>query len=76
MNAKDALKEIEKHIKGLEQAVYQFDTVMVPRMEKDKEILKDLRDQHGKLTTLIEKEKRKEDITNEEAKEAIPKQFR
>lgn len=76
MDLKQARKFVEKQIKEFEQAIYRVESVMIPRYEKDKEILKQMRDQFLKLQALEERQKRGEEISTEEFRDAVPEQFR
>jgi len=76
MDIKKANQFLEKKIEELETAIYQFDTIMKPRVETDKIILERLRDQYGKMQVLMEKVKRGEPIKVEEYEEAVPKELR
>lgn len=76
MKLDDALKHIEKHVKQLEQLVYDFETIAIPRYEQDKKLLETMRAQHLKMLALKQRADKGEEIPHEEIKEAVPEVFR
>lgn len=56
MDIKESLKFIGGNIKKLEQQVYDFENIVLPRAEEDKKILKKLREDYIKLDALLQKQ--------------------
>lgn len=76
MELTKAEKFVAKQIRSFEESIYQMENIMIPRYEADKNILISLRDQHVKLTALIDKQKKGEEITQQDIFDCVPKQFR
>ena len=76
MDPKDVLKLIDKDIRDMESTVYHFEEVLRPRIEADKKVLDGLRSRKVKLMALLDKLKRKEEVTQEEINEALPESMR
>lgn len=76
MDIVKAIKYIDTRIEELEKQVYYFETVLKPRMEKDKEILASLKVQAVRLDALQQKRTRGEEITDDEIMLAVPQTFR
>jgi len=84
-----AIDFVDKKVRELEQQLYVVDSVVIPRYEQDKIILKRMRDQKIKMQALQEKiellNKRRaageriapeEEITAVEMESALPEIFR
>ena len=76
MNIKDAQKLIESEMSVLERGIFTFETVVQPRYEVDKKILRNLKDQHVKIIALAEKIKAGNEVTQQEIYDAVPAAFR
>jgi len=72
----ESLKFMEKEMKGLAQASYLFENVVVPRANADKAILEQMQMQYKKLEAMLTKVSAGEELSNEEIVDAIPEQFR
>ena len=76
MELAEAIKFITKQIKQLEENLYTFETVVMPRADQDKKILEQLRTHQLKMQALLEKSKKGEEISQDELYEAVPSVFR
>jgi hypothetical protein len=89
MQLGDAIKAIDEKIGELEVQLYEFDTLTAPRVEKDREILRKMRDDKLKMSAmrdkLINRDKliaegkeitKNDDVSQEELRAAIPNSFR
>lgn len=76
MNIKEVVEFLEGEISELEKGIYIFESLHKPRYEGDRKVLENIRAQHLKMVTLIEKENRGETINQEMIRDAIPPQFR
>jgi hypothetical protein len=76
MNLKEAQEFLEKEISSLEQGIYTFEMVVRPRYDADKQILRNMKDQHVRLLSLIERVNNKEEITQKDIYDAVPSALR
>lgn len=76
MDVNGAIEHIEESVRELEKEMYNFSTVAIPRFEKDKEILNQMRDQIIKLKALKQKIDKKENVSAEEIDASVPEAFR
>ena len=76
MELKKAISFIDGEIDKLEKACYMFDSIMVPRAQKDKEVLEQMRSHRLKMMVLSEKIAHKEEVTQDEINNLVPSQFR
>lgn len=76
MNIDDAISFVEEQIGEFERLVYRFESVAIPRYEKDKEILEKMRDQSLKMIALKDRADRGEEVTQKDLRDVIPEQFR
>lgn len=76
MDISRAIKYVDGEIEKLEQASYMFDSLILPRAQKDKEILEQMREHRLKMMVLKEKLDKTEDVSQDEINQLVPKQFR
>lgn len=76
MNIEEVVQFLEGEISEMEKGIYMFESLHKPRYENDRKILENMREQHLKMVTLVEKENRGEKINQEMIRDAIPPQFR
>lgn len=76
VNIKEVMKLMEKSIKEFESAQYQFETVVYPRYEADKEILRKLKDDYIKISAINRRQKSGEEVSQEDIYDAIPEAFK
>jgi hypothetical protein len=89
MRLDDAIKWIDVKITELEKELYVHDTVVMPRVDEDRKILRTMRDQRVKMAALRDKievlNKRRQkgesipseqEITSDELRETLPEAFR
>jgi len=75
MEIKEIISFIEKQISEIEKASFMFENVLLPRYEKDREILKILKEQHVKMRSFQEKAEAGT-ATQEDVYASIPACFR
>lgn len=89
MKIAEAVKYVDQRIQELEKQIYVTDTVVLPRHEEDKKILRQMREQRVKMAALQEKMDslnarrakgeiipREEEIATDDVVAALPPAFR
>lgn len=76
MDINEASKFISKRITELEQTVYTFENVMLPRLEQDKKILEQLRGQKVKILMIKQRVDSGEEVSTDDIYQAIPEALR
>lgn len=89
MKIDEARKLVEKKMHELEEQVFVVETIMIPRYEKDREILKKMKEAHGRLVEMERRLKEviaakkagkelypEQELTDEEIKSALPETLR
>jgi len=75
VNIEGAIAHVKENIQKLEESMYDFETVTMPRVEKDREILAKMREDVIKMKALKEKKDKGKEIPAAEL-ESIPRAFR
>lgn len=75
VNIQGAIEHVRKNIQSMEEVMYDFEMITVPRIERDKEILQSMREQLVKMRVLEKKVQEGEELSAADI-ENIPGVFR